>query len=457
MTSAKRPAGMTSFTFVWFGQVVSLLGTSMTGFALSIWAWQETGLATALALVGFFRFGPAVLLIPLAGALVDRWNRKLLMMLSDIGAGLSTAALLVLYLSGNLEIWHLYLTGAVAGAFSAFHFPAYSAAVTMMVSKRHYARASGMLSLAESASAIAAPLLAGVLLGPVGLVGILVLDLIALATALVILLVVHIPQPRRSEAGGEGRGSLLKESLYGFRYILARPSLLGLQLVFFCINLTSTFGNTVLAAMILSRTGNDELALGSVLSAGGVGGVAGGLLLSLWGGPRRRVHGVLLGMVFGSLLGQVLMGLGGSLPMWMLASFLFVFFIPILNGSNQAIWQAKVAPDVQGRVFATRRLIAQITIPLAMLMAGPLADRVFEPAMMPGGALAAAFSPLVGTGPGAGMALMFVVAGLFGAAVGLGAYLFSAVRNAEDILPDHEEAAESAEGPGKAEAAGARG
>jgi MFS family permease len=441
---------MTTFTFVWFGQIVSLLGTSMSGFALSIWAWQETELATTLALVGFFRFGPTVLLSPLAGALVDRWNRKLVMMLSDMGAGLSTAAVLALYLTGNLEIWHLYVTGAFAGAFSAFHFPAYSAAVTMMVAKKHYARASGMLSMAESVSLIAAPLIAGLLLGTVGLVGVLVLDLVALGVALIILLLVHIPQPKRSGTGE--RPSLLKESVYGFFYIFARPSLLGLQLIFFGVNLTATFGNTVLSPMILARTGS-ELILGSVLSAGGVGGVVGGLLLSLWGGPKRRVHGVLLGMAASGLLGQVLMGLGQSPLVWMAANFLFILFIPVLNGSNQAIWQAKVAPDVQGRVFATRRLIAQITAPLAMLMAGPLADRVFEPAMMPGGALAATFGSLVGTGPGAGMALMFVFAGLFGAAVGLGGYLFPAVRNAEDLLPDHKVAAESEGAPVKGAAA----
>ena len=429
---------MTGFTIVWIGQVVSLLGTAMTGFALTIWAWQETGQATALALVGFFTFGPTVLLSPVAGALVDRWNRKLVMMLSDLGAGAATVVTLALYVSGGLEIWHLYVLGAWTGAFGAFQFPAYSAAISTMLPKAQYARASGMLSLAESASAIAAPVLAGVLLAVIGIGGIMVIDIVTFTVALLALLWVAIPQPEASEEGRGSRGSLLKESLYGFRYIVKRPSLLGLQLVFTAINLIFTFGFIVLAPMILARTGNDELMLGSVQSALGVGGVAGGILLSVWGGPKRRVHGVLLGMAASSLLGTTLMGVGQSLPLWLVAAFFSAFFIPILNGSNQAIWQAKVAPDVQGKVFAARRLIAQLSAPVAMLLAGPLADRVFEPAMMPGGALANLFGPLVGTGPGAGMGLMFVMSGVAGTLVGLGGYLFPAIRRVETTIPDHD-------------------
>ncbi len=429
---------MTGFTVVWLGQVVSLLGTAMTGFALTIWAWQVTEQATALALVGFFTFGPTVLLSPVAGALVDRWNRKLVMMLSDLGAGAATVVTLALYLSGGLKVWHLYVLGAWTGAFGAFQFPAYSAAISTMLPKAQYARASGMLSLAESASAIAAPVLAGVLLTVIGIGGIMVIDIVTFTVALLALLWVAIPQPEASEEGKGSRGSLFKESLYGFRYIVKRPSLLGLQLVFTTINLIFTFGFIVLAPMILARTGNDELILGGVQSALGVGGVAGGVLLSVWGGPKRRVHGVLVGMAASSLLGATLMGVGQFLPLWLVAAFLSAFFIPILNGSNQAIWQAKVAPDVQGKVFAARRLIAQLSAPVAMLLAGPLADAVFEPAMMPGGALANLLGPLVGTGPGAGMGLMFVISGVVGTLVGLGGYLFPTIRRVETLIPDHD-------------------
>jgi hypothetical protein len=189
--------------------------------------------------------------------------------------------------------------------------------------------------------------------------------------------------------------------------------------------------------MILARTGNDAGVLGIVQSIMGVGGVVGSVVLSIWGGPKRRIHGVLAGMGLG-MTGMVLMGLGRDLYVWSLAAFISLLFIPIINGSNQAIWQTKVAPDVQGRVFATRAMIAQISVPVAMLLSGPMADYYFEPAMMAGGSLEPVFGMLVGTGPGAGMALMFVIAGLCGVLIGFGSYAFKAVRDVEDIIPDHQ-------------------
>ncbi|MCA9925030.1 MAG: MFS transporter, partial [Anaerolineales bacterium] len=223
---------------------------------------------------------------------------------------------------------------------------------------------------------------------------------------------------------------------YGFRYILKRPSLLGLQLVFFGANFMSAIGFTLLAPMILSRTNNNELLLGSVQSAAAVGGVVGGVIMSVWGGPKKMVHGVLLGWGLTGLA-QAVFGSGQTIAVWAVAGFTFALFGPIINASNQAIWQAKVAPDVQGRVFAIRRLIAWVSTPIAQLLAGPLADFVLEPAMSDGGGLSGTFSRLVGTGPGAGMSLMILVSGLLVTAVGLGSYLFPAVRNAESLLPDH--------------------
>lgn len=437
-SSTKQPQGMTAFTIVWFGQLISLIGSGLTWFALSLWAWQETGTATALALVAFFSAGPAILASPFAGALVDRWNRKLVLMLSDLGAGLSTIVVLALYLTGQLEIWHLYLTGALAGVFQAFQWPAYSAAISTMVPKKHYGRANGMMSLAQAASAVVAPLMAGLLIGTIGIGGVMAIDVVTFLFAIGALLVIQVPQPEKSEEGEAARGTLFKEAAYGFRYILARPSLLGLQLTFFAINLLGGFANVLLTPLILARTGNDAQSLGVVISAAGAGGVLGGILMSAWGGPRPRVHGVLMGMALSSLLGPLLLGVGQAVLVWVVASFASMFFLPLINGSNQAIWQAKVQPDLQGRVFSARLLIAQVSAPLAMLLTGPLADRLFEPAMMPGGALAGLFGPLVGTGPGAGMALLVALTGVLGIAVGLGGYLFPAIRNAEAILPDHD-------------------
>jgi hypothetical protein len=307
-----------------------------------------------------------------------------------------------------------------------------------MIPKEQYGRANGMMSLAESGSGIFAPLLAGALLGVVGLRGILSIDIATFVFAIGALLLVHIPQPKISLDGRRGQGGLIKEATYGFRYILERPSLLGLQVVFLLGNFFSGIPYAILPAMILARSGNNELIYGSVSSAGAVGGVVGGVVMSAWGGPKRRVHGVLGGWAISSLLGVMLLGVGRDLPLWIAASFAGAFFVPLINGSNQAIWQAKVAPDVQGRVFSIRRLIAWLVSPLAALIAGPLADFVLEPAMHPGSSLAKLFGWLVGTGRGAGMGLMFVLAGLLTLLISLGAYGVRVIRQAETILPDHD-------------------
>jgi MFS transporter, DHA3 family, macrolide efflux protein len=438
-----RQSGMFTFTIVWVGQAFSLLGTSMTAFAMTIWAFQLTGSATVLALVGVFHMTPLLILSPLAGAIVDRSNRKLMMMLTDLSSGVVTIVYLILFLSDGLQIWHLYLGSVITGIFQTFQWPAYSAAITMIVPKKHYARAHALNELAGNSSGIFAPLLAGALLAVIGLGGILAIDILALVIAVGSLLIVQIPQPKASQEGAEGKGSIWKESAYGFRYIFRRPSLLGLQLVFLVGNFFIGLSYTVLAPMILARTDNNSLIFGSVQTAGAVGGLVGGLLISAWGGPRRKVHGILGGWILSGLFGVTVMGLGQALPFWIIGSFMGAFSVPLINSSNQAIWQSKVAPDVQGRVFAIRRLIAWLVSPLAMLIAGPLADFVLEPGMRGSGWMVETFGQLVGTGPGAGMALLMIVGGVLSALVGLGGYFVRVVRDAEVLLPDHEVAAGS--------------
>ena len=434
---SKQPRGMTGFSIVWFGQLVSLLGTSMSGFGLMIWAWQVTGKATPLALMGVFMAAPSLLVSPFAGALVDRWNRKLVMAISDFAAGLSTIAIFVLYLTNNLQIWHLYAAGAFASVFQSFQWPAFSAAISTMLPKEQYARAAGMMSIAQALSTIAAPPMAGVLLVWIGLQGILMIDIVTFVFAVVMILLVAIPQPKTSAAGAQSKGSLLSEAGFGFRYIVARPSLLGLQLMFFTINFLNAFQFALLAPMILARTNSSSTILGTVQSAFGIGGLLGGILLSVWGGPKRKVHGVLIGMMLGSFASGVLMGLGGGVVMWSVAAFLSMLILPILNGSNQAIWQAKVPPDIQGKVFSVRIMIAQISSPLAMALIGPLADRIFEPRMAVGGSWSGIFGGMIQPGVGAGIALIMVLSGIIGMGAPLIGYMIPAIRNAEDLIPDH--------------------
>ncbi len=439
-------SGMQAFYLVALGQFVSIFGTTMTQFGLTIWTWtfvteiQPTAdPATTMALVGFFNFAPEVLLGPIAGALVDRWNRKLVMIISDVAAGLATIAIFLLYNSGQLEIWHLYVAGAVTAAFKSFQWPAFSAAISTMIPKEQYTRANGILSLTESVSGILAIPLAGLLLNRIGLNGIMTIDIITFLAAVGGILVVSIPQPKVS-AEGEAKNNIWRDSIFGFRYILKRPSLLGLQMLFFFSNLLASIAGTLLAPMILSRTGNDEQILSFVQGAFGAGAVLGGLILVRTGGLKRRTNGIIWGWFFGSLFGYTLLGAGRSLPFWLVVAFASSVVIVYINASNQAIWQAKVPADLQGRVFSARRMIAQIVGPVGILLAGPLADRLFEPALREGGNLTGAFAWLVGVGPGAGMALIMIICGLVIMVICVIAYRIPAIRNAEDILPDHDAA-----------------
>jgi DHA3 family macrolide efflux protein-like MFS transporter len=432
----KRPKGMAAFTIIWVGQLVSVLGTAMTQFALMIWIWEETGQATAMALMGFFTFVPMVIMMPFAGALVDRWNKKMAMMLGDLAAGLGTVAILLLYQTGSLEIWHLYLIGIFIGALGAFQFPAYSSAITLMVEKKNYARASGLVGLVGDISGIFGPPLAAFFLVMMGISGILIIDIITFTFAIGVLLLVHIPNPPPAEDVKEGLGGIVKDAGYGFKYIYKRKPLLGLQLTFFVFNLVSTFGLVVFNPMILARTGSDNLILASVLSVLAVGGVVGGVLLAVWGGPRRRINGLLGGMIAVSAIFGIGFGIGQTPVIWMIFGFMAMLLIPTLNGSSQAIWQSKVPADRQGRVFAARMVIAQSAGAAAMILVGPLADFYFEPAMAVKGSLAPTFGWLVGTGPGAGMALMILLSSFISMFVGIIAYRIRIIRNVERIIPD---------------------
>jgi MFS family permease len=436
--------GMQKFTLIWFGQLISLFGTAATRFALLIWAYDQTGEATTLAFLGFCSFILYVLLSPVAGVWADRLDRRLVMLLSDFGAGVMTLIMLTLYTSGSLEIWHLYVAEALTGAFEAFQLPAYSASITMLVPGEKYARASGMRSLANNASQMFAPFFAGLMLRLVDIDGVMWIDVATFGFAMLTLLLVRIPRPAASAEGrAEDQEPFLRQASFGFRYIVRRPGLLWLVFVFTAMNFVAALTwFSLLAPMILARTGGDELALASVQTALGVGGVVGGLAMSVWGGVKPRIHGVLLGAVVSFLLGDFVLGTGQSVPAWIAGAFMGALFIPLIVGSDQAIWQTKVAPDLQGRVFAAQGVFRTVVTPLGYLVAGPLADRVFGPAMMPGGALAGVFGGLVGTGPGAGIGLMFVCTSMMGVTIGLAGYLFPWVRNVERDLPDHDTRAE---------------
>jgi len=418
---------MRNFIVIWLGQTVSLMGSQMTNFAITIWVWELTGQATALALFGLLTQAPRVLVTPFAGIIVDRCNRKLLMMIGDAIACFSTIVILLLYLTNNLQIWHLYLAGAINGIFEQLQELAYLASISMMVSKEQYSRASSIGFLASYGSDIIAPALAGVLYAVIGLIGILIIDLGTFAIALLTVLFVRIPEPAHVEPEPFSRANLQQQVVFGCRYIMARPSLLALLVLEMLFWFAHDLGAPLYSPMILARTGNDAKVLASLASAAGIGGVLGALLVSAWGGTKRRIHGMLIGTI-GAGLSKTAFGLGQMLLIWIPAQFCSSLNFPLLGSSSDAIWLTQIKPDVQGRVFAARRVSILVASTIGYLIAGPLADYVFEPAMIPGNSLATIFGGIFGTGKGAGMTLLYVISSLGLLLVGLSGYAFRVLR-----------------------------
>lgn len=428
--------GMKGFLLIWIGQLVSILTSSMSSFALSIWMYEQTQSATAMSLMQVCFITPFLIMSPIAGVLVDRYNRKLMMAVSDVVSFIATGAILALNATGHLQFWHLYVTAILYGVGNTFQWPAYSAVIATMIPKEQLGRANGLMSLMEAGPNVVAPLLAGALLPLIGLTGILTVDVLTFIFALETLFFVFVPQPKLSEEGKKSRGSFLDEAVFGFRYIFKRPSLLGMQALLMGVNLFFGIGFTVIAPNVLARTGNNSITYGTVQAAGAIGAVAGALIMSAWGGFKKRINGLLLGMSIPGLLGLTVFGLGKGLPVWIFAMVMMNIVHPLTNASNQAIWQSKVPHDLQGRVFSARRLIAWMTTPIAPLIGGGLADYLLEPAMKSQTPLAAIFGGLVGTGTGSGMSLLMIVTGICATFIGLCGYLIPQVRNVETLLPD---------------------
>jgi len=412
----------------------------MTGFGITLWAWELTEQATTLALVGFFTQVPRVLISPFAGVIVDRYNRKLLIMVGDTVAAICTLVLLVLFLTNHLQIWHLYLTGAIEGIFGQIQELAASASIAMVVPKQQYTRATGMIAILHYGSAIIAPALASVLYAPIGLVGIFSIDLITFCFAICTVLLVQIPQPLQQNHQTQASQFNWKEIIFGFNYIFSRPSLFALLATAVLFQFAHDLGAALYSPMILARSGNNAQVLASVAAAAGVGGVLGAILVTTWGTPKPRIHGLLLGML-GAGLSKTVFGLSQISLVWIPAQFCSSLNFPLMASCRDAIWLSKVKPEVQGRVFATRSAMMLVTTAIAPLIAGPLADKVLEPAMMPGGSLASIFGGILGTGRGAGMALFYVLTSICLLLVGLGGYAFQHLREVERILPDFDKAA----------------
>ncbi|MFN6486981.1 MULTISPECIES: MFS transporter [unclassified Nostoc] len=428
--------GMQTFTFIWSGQVVSLIGSGLTHFGLGIWVYQNTKSVTLYALILLCGTLPSSLISPVAGVFVDRCSRRWVMILSDFGAGLSTLAIASLLFVGKLEVWHICLASAASSSFSAFQVPAFTAATTLLVPKKYLDRASGMIQLGQGISQLISPVLGGVLIGIIQLQGIVAIDVVTFFLGTIPLLFVKFPEPKTinaSDTEALKKDSLLQEIIFGWQYITARPGLLGLLMLFATNNFLMGSVGVLVTPLVLSFT--SSAVLGMILSVSGVGMLIGSLIISTRGGPKRLIYSVLGFQMLGGL-SILIAGLRTSVELITLAAFLTFLGWPIINACAQVLFQKKVALDMQGRFFAIRQMVTDTSFPLSYIVAGPLADKVFEPLMSSNGLLAGSIGQIIGVGPGRGIGLMFITIGVLAIVLSIAAYQYPRLRLVEHELPD---------------------
>ncbi|HET7234054.1 MAG TPA: MFS transporter [Longimicrobium sp.] len=431
------------FLVIWAGQLVSALGSGLTAFAVPVAVYQHTRSAEKLGLLMLAWILPTVLLSPVAGTLVDRWDRRRVLIAADTGQALLTLALAALVLTGHFEVWYLFITSVAASLIAAFQEPAFSASITALVPQRHYPRAISLMQMLGPMSMIVAPLLGGALLVALGLGGIMVVDAVSYLAAIAGLLAVAIPRPAAvsdaAEAVDDGPRWLAafrrfgREAAMGYRFLRSHRGLFGLVIVFALANFWAGFFSPLLAPMVLAFT--EPVQLATVQASVGVGAVLGSVAVGLWGGPRHRIASVLGALVAGGFCAMA-MGLRPSMPLIGAAVFAWALTGPLLNAGSSAVWMSKTPQALLGRVFAARRMISMGAMPLAVLVAGPLAQRVFEPLLAPGGTLAPTVGRVIGVGAGRGIALMFMLLGLLMALTALGGWLVPAIRHVERDVPD---------------------
>lgn len=404
---------MKSYLLLWGTQSFSGLGSAMTSYALVIWSYTQKGSALMTALLMVSSYAPYVLFSIFAGALSDRWNKKAVMLICDTVAALTTIVMLALMRSDTLQIWHLYLINGINGLMNSVQQPASEVAVTRLLPRKHYQRVGGMRYLASSLNSILMPIIATAVLGLAGMGAVVAFDLLTFAAAfLTLALAIRIPE----EAEAQDKEKILTAAREGLDYLNRERGIFGLILFLAAINLVASLYEAAFPAMILSREGGSEKALGMVNAVIGMATLAGSILASFMKTPKSRVRVICNSLLFSMSTENFLLALGRTPVVWCLGGFLGWIAIPLMNTNLDAIMRLRVPDHMQGRVYAVRNSLQFFTIPLGYFMGGLLVDRVFEPIMSlqaEGSVLMALF----GSGKGSGAAFFFFVIAFLGIAV----------------------------------------
>jgi MFS transporter, DHA3 family, macrolide efflux protein len=417
---------MKPFVALLSGQTLSLLGTQLTGFGVSVWVFERTNSVSVWTVILFTGYVAALLSAPFAGTIVDHFHRRRVLLVSNLAGAAVIAALVTLYFTNTLAPWNFLITNAVSNCVLSVQEPALVVTATSLLPATQYVRGQGLISLSTSIANVAAPALGGALYAVFGLGTLLAIDVLSYGVAIVTVILVPI-----ATASAKQRPTVpfARAIADGFAYARALRPLRFLLVLVFLTNLWLAFRLSLRTPLLLARTGRNEVILGQVQAIGTLGGVFAGVLLAAWGGPRRKVEMFVVGLFVAGLLGQCTIGVSRTMIGWSAGFFISTFAQPFINASGYTILQTKVPVEMQGRVIALTRFAAQAAVPLAVIASGPLADHVFEPAMRrnPPGLL----RWLVGTGPGAGIGLLMVLTGAAAALTALVAWCVPAIRNIE--------------------------
>ena len=436
--SSSRPSLGTFYTLV-TTQTLSLIGSRMTTIGVGVWVFAQTGLTSPLLLAALFNELPGMLFGSLAGVYVDRWDRRRVLLLADLGQALGSFLLLLSFLFERFQLWHLYAIALLGGSFATLQNPAEEAVTTLLVPENRRERMNGVQQMAFPLAGVFAPALTGAVYPWLGVAGIIAIDLLTFLVAVIALWLVSIPQPAPSEAGQASRGSLLGEWLAGLRFLARRRGLLYFILYLALINFLLN-GPLELAIPYLLRVTGSEAQMGGLMGVMSLGALSGAALIAAWGGTRPRMLTILPGLFF---CGTMFLLYGTQrMPLLLGASlFLLTLPLPVMGALYLAIMQLKAPPDLQGRLFALVSQLGFIASTSSFFLTGLLVDRWLERAVGTPGWRRVAW--LVGDEPGAGMGLLLVVVGLVIIIATIAAWLNPQVRNLEALLPDYPAASSS--------------
>lgn len=431
--SSDAPRSMRPFFVLWIGQLQSMLGSALTGFGIGVWIYQRTGSATQFAVNSLFMVVTGLVLGQFAGALADRWDRRRTLLFSDIGMALNTVVLAVLLSLDRLEVWHVYAMTVSGAVFNSFRWPAMNGILVQITPPDQLARANGLVMAGETTSTILAPLLAGSLIALIGLPGILIIDALTFLGFVTVLIGLPIPRLHRPKpTPGAKRPSLFADIAEGWAFVYKRGGLAALLVYNTISNFMLGIVEVLFTPLVLSIGSVTLLGWSSSIASAGM--LAGSLAMSAWGGPRRRILFYFAASALQGVL-IIMVGLRPIVPLIMVGAFGYMFLFPLLGGAQQTIWQTRVPHHMQGRIASVRGTFANAALPLALVLAGPLADRVFKPMMAVGGPLDGTIAgSVLGVGAERGIGLLFVVMGLASIAGAALAYLHPRIRNLEQEL-----------------------